>query len=159
MQRLKFGVCRGLFLFNLMGENARLCVICALLPQNCPARRSAGWRRSRGHAPGCGGAAGASRCLAAIGGQCAGVFAGLCRQLQRPRLADLLDTKARGWAVLGKYFAVACLSFVVNELLYWWLLNSLHWNYLISLFLVLVVVAVATFVLSKFWAFSNKKRQ
>ena len=63
---------------------------------------------------------------------------------------------ARGWPVVGRYFAVACLSFVVNELLYWWLLNSLHWNYLISLFLVLVVVAVATFVLSKFWAFSNK---
>lgn len=71
-------------------------------------------------------------------------------------LLTFSDTKARGWAVLGKYFAVACLSFVVNELLYWWLLNSLHWNYLISLFLVLVVVAVATFVLSKFWAFSNK---
>ncbi len=71
-------------------------------------------------------------------------------------LLTFSETKARGWAVLGKYFAVACLSFVVNELLYWWLLNSLHWNYLISLFLVLVVVAVATFVLSKFWAFSNK---
>ena len=71
-------------------------------------------------------------------------------------LLTFSDTKARGWAVLGKYFAVACLSFVVNELLYWWLLNSLHWNYLISLFLVLAVVAVATFVLSKFWAFSNK---
>lgn len=71
-------------------------------------------------------------------------------------LLTFSETKARGWAVLGKYFAVACLSFVLNELLYWWLLNSLHWNYLLSLFLVLVVVAVATFVLSKFWAFSNK---
>lgn len=63
---------------------------------------------------------------------------------------------ARGWMVVGKYFAVACLSFVLNELLYWWLLHNLHWHYLISLFLVLVVVAVATFVLSKFWAFAGK---
>ena len=65
-------------------------------------------------------------------------------------------SEARGWAVVARYFAVACLSFVANELLYWWLLHSLHWHYLVSLFVVLLLVAVLTFVLSKFWAFAGK---
>lgn len=60
---------------------------------------------------------------------------------------------ARGWSVVAKYFAVASLSFVVNELLYWVALHWLHWHYFWSLLGVLVLVAVGTFVLSKFWAF------
>ncbi len=60
---------------------------------------------------------------------------------------------ARGWPVVGRYFAVACLSFVGNELLYALALDWLHWHYLWSLAGVLLLVAVATFVLSKFWAF------
>ena len=60
---------------------------------------------------------------------------------------------ARGWAVVAKYFAVACLSFGVNELLYWVALHWLHWHYFWSLLGVLLLVAVGTFVLSKFWAF------
>ncbi|WP_370680753.1 GtrA family protein [Comamonas sp. GB3 AK4-5] len=59
----------------------------------------------------------------------------------------------RGWAVVAKYFAVASLSFVVNEALYWVALHRLHWHYFWSLLGVLVLVAVGTFVLSKFWAF------
>ncbi|MDR3005063.1 MAG: GtrA family protein [Acidovorax sp.] len=59
----------------------------------------------------------------------------------------------RGWAVVAKYFAVACLSFVVNELLYWVALHWLHWHYFWSLLGVLLLVAMGTFVLSKFWAF------
>lgn len=60
---------------------------------------------------------------------------------------------ARGWSVVAKYFAVACLSFGVNEVLYWIALHWLHWHYFWSLLGVLVLVAVGTFVLSKFWAF------
>lgn len=62
---------------------------------------------------------------------------------------------ARGWAVLARYFGVACLSFVGNELLYAAALHWLPWHYLASLFLVLLLVAVLTFVLSKFWAFKK----
>lgn len=61
--------------------------------------------------------------------------------------------QARGWAVAARFFAVACLSFVVNEALYWVCLHWLHWHYFWSLFGVLLLVAVGTFGLSKFWAF------
>ena len=67
-----------------------------------------------------------------------------------------VQAQARGRAVAARYFAVACLSFVVNELLYAIALRWLGWNYLLSLFLVLLVVAVGTFVLSKFWAFKAR---
>lgn len=62
----------------------------------------------------------------------------------------------RGWAVATRFFAVACLSFAANELLYAAALHWLHWHYLWSLAAVLVLVAVATFVFSKFWAFKAR---
>ena len=52
-----------------------------------------------------------------------------------------------------KFFSVAVLSFILNETSYSLLLNWLHWHYLISLAMVLVAVAVVTFVLSRLWAF------
>lgn len=61
--------------------------------------------------------------------------------------------QVQGWAVIGKYFAVACLSFIANELLYYAALHWLHWHYFWSLAGVLVIVAMGTFVMSKFWAF------
>lgn len=60
---------------------------------------------------------------------------------------------ARGWATVLRFFAVACLSFVANEVLYAIALHWLHGHYFWSLAAVLVIVAVGTFVLSKFWAF------
>ncbi len=63
------------------------------------------------------------------------------------------QAQARGWATVARFFAVACGSFVANELLYAAALRWLPWNYLASLALVLVLVAAGTFVLSKFWAF------
>lgn len=63
------------------------------------------------------------------------------------------QAQATGWTVAARYFVVACGSFAVNELLYAAALHWLGWNYLLSLFGVLVVVAVGTFVFSKFWAF------
>lgn len=64
--------------------------------------------------------------------------------------------QARSWATVARFFAVACLSFGVNEVLYALALRWLPWNYFWSLALVLVVVAVGTFVLSKFWAFKAR---
>lgn len=63
---------------------------------------------------------------------------------------------ARGWATMARFFAVASLSFVVNEVLYAAVLSWLHWNYFWGLAFVLVVVAMGTFVLSKFWAFKAR---
>ena len=68
-------------------------------------------------------------------------------------LLTFASAQARGWAVVARYFAVACLSFVANELLYALALDWLHWHYLWSLAGVLLLVAVATFLLAKFWAF------
>ena len=67
--------------------------------------------------------------------------------------------QARGWAVVARYFAVASLSFVGNEALYYLALHWLHWHYFWSLAGVLVLVAVATFVLSKFWAFRRSGQE
>lgn len=64
--------------------------------------------------------------------------------------------QARGWATALRFFAVACLSFGVNELLYAAALHWLQWHYFWSLAAVLVLVAVGTFVLSKFWAFKAR---
>ena len=64
--------------------------------------------------------------------------------------------QARGWPVVAKFFAVACLSFVANEALYYIALNWLHWHYFWSLAAVLVLVAMGTFVMSKFWAFKAR---
>jgi len=56
---------------------------------------------------------------------------------------------------LPRFFVVACGAFVVNELFYFTALRWLPWHYLISLFLVLLLVAVGTFVSSKLWAFAR----
>ena len=64
--------------------------------------------------------------------------------------------QAKGWAVVARFFSVACLAFVANELLYYIALNWLHWHYFWSLAVVLVLVAAGTFVLSKFWAFKSR---
>ncbi len=63
------------------------------------------------------------------------------------------ESGARGAPVAARYFAVACLSFAVNEALYAAALHWLPWHYLASLLLVLLVVAAGTFLLAKFWAF------
>ncbi len=62
-------------------------------------------------------------------------------------------SNSRGRAAMARYFAVACLSFAANEVLYFVALHILHWHYFWSQAGVLVLVAVCTFVLSKFWAF------
>lgn len=67
--------------------------------------------------------------------------------------------RARGWPVVARFFAVACLSFVANELLYYIALNWLHWHYFWSLAAVLVLVAIGTFIMSKFWAFKVHKAE
>ena len=64
--------------------------------------------------------------------------------------------QAKGWPVVARFFAVACLAFAANELLYYIALNWLHWHYFWSLAVVLVLVAAGTFVLGKFWAFKSR---
>ena len=72
-------------------------------------------------------------------------------------LLTFSESQAHGWSVVARFFAVACLSFVANELLYYIALHWLHWHYFWSLAGVLVLVAVGTFVMSKFWAFKHRE--
>ena len=72
-------------------------------------------------------------------------------------LLTFSESQARGWPAVARFFAVACLSFVANELLYYIALHWLHWHYFWSLAAVLVLVAVGTFVMSKFWAFKHRE--
>jgi len=53
---------------------------------------------------------------------------------------------------LPHYFTVAVVGCIINESLYFLLLNYTHLNYLVALFIVLLLVATYTFVLSRFWA-------
>lgn len=53
-----------------------------------------------------------------------------------------------------RFFAVACASFVVNELMYAALLRFTTLDYRVALFIVLVLVAMLTFVSSRTWAFA-----
>jgi putative flippase GtrA len=55
----------------------------------------------------------------------------------------------------GRFFLVALLSFAVNEVLYWLLLSYTALDYRVALAMVLVAVAVLTFVLARYWAFAS----
>lgn len=56
---------------------------------------------------------------------------------------------------LPRFLCVAVSAFALNECLYYLALRVLHWHYLWALLVVLVAVAIATFVAAKFWAFAR----
>lgn len=58
---------------------------------------------------------------------------------------------------MPRFFAVACLSFAVNETLYFLLLRYTLLDYRLALLIVLFAVALLTFVLGKLWAFSGAR--
>lgn len=57
----------------------------------------------------------------------------------------------------ARFFSVAALGFVVNELGYFFLLRVLHIDYRLALVLVLLAVSALTFILSRLWAFRELK--
>ncbi|MFT0212553.1 GtrA family protein [Pseudomonas sp. F1_0610] len=57
---------------------------------------------------------------------------------------------------MSKFFAVAVGSFCLNQGLYAGLLAFTGLDYRVALFIVLFVVAVVTFMISKVWAFNAK---
>jgi putative flippase GtrA len=56
---------------------------------------------------------------------------------------------------LPRFFAVSCISFAVNEAMYFVLLHYTPLDYRSALLIVLATVAVLTFVLGKIWAFAG----
>ncbi|WP_159879028.1 GtrA family protein [Aquitalea denitrificans] len=59
---------------------------------------------------------------------------------------------------LPRFFMVSCLSFALNEAMYFVLLHFTTLDYRLALLIVLASVAVFTFVLSKLWAFSDREQ-
>ncbi len=57
------------------------------------------------------------------------------------------------WPAATRFFVVSAIGFGINEASYAWLLHATTMRYDVLLFLVLVGVAVLTFVLSRLWAF------
>ncbi len=55
-----------------------------------------------------------------------------------------------------RFLGVAVLGFITNETMYALLLKFTSLDYRISLFIVLVSVAVLTYLLSRFWAFRRQ---
>lgn len=59
---------------------------------------------------------------------------------------------------LPRFFMVSCLSFCLNEAMYFVLLRFTVLDYRLALLIVLGSVAVFTFVLSKLWAFAGQEQ-
>jgi putative flippase GtrA len=57
---------------------------------------------------------------------------------------------------LRRFFAVSALGFGVNELAYAYLLHATTLRYDVLLALILIAIAVMTFILGRFWAFRRK---
>ncbi|MET0027708.1 MAG: GtrA family protein [Candidatus Thiodiazotropha sp.] len=55
---------------------------------------------------------------------------------------------------VARFLGVAIFSFALNEGGYYLLLEYTQLEYLVSLLIVLIIVPVITFILSKYWAFS-----
>lgn len=57
---------------------------------------------------------------------------------------------------MQRFFLVASMSFILNESLYYGLLKYTHLNYAIALIMVICLVSMLTFGLSKTWAFQTQ---
>lgn len=64
-------------------------------------------------------------------------------------------TKLSHAASATRFWGIAVTSFILNETLYYLLLNYTSLNYLPALLLVLLLVTPITFLLSRLWAFSG----
>lgn len=63
------------------------------------------------------------------------------------------------WQAIRRFFLVSALGFAVNEASYALLLTTTTIRYDILLGLVLIAIAVMTFILGRFWAFRGAAQQ
>jgi putative flippase GtrA len=59
------------------------------------------------------------------------------------------------WPALRRFWLISAGAFLVNQAAYALLLRYAGWNYALLLALVLVGVAIGTYVLSRWWAFAH----
>jgi putative flippase GtrA len=57
---------------------------------------------------------------------------------------------------VGRFFLVSAAAFALNQLAYWLLLRA-GWNYGVALAAVLAMVALATYLVSRHWAFAARR--
>lgn len=65
------------------------------------------------------------------------------------------EKKRSALPAAARFFGVSACSFLLNELLYFWLLKTTTLPYDILLALVLIIVAFFTFAASRLWAFAR----
>ena len=58
---------------------------------------------------------------------------------------------------LRRFFMVSAAGFAINEVAYAWLLHATRIRYDILLALILLGIAVMTFILGRFWAFRQRR--
>jgi putative flippase GtrA len=64
--------------------------------------------------------------------------------------------QAGAWHVAAmRFFCISAAGFVVNEVSYAWLLRHTALRYDVLLALILIAIAVLTFLFSRFWAFRH----
>ena len=71
------------------------------------------------------------------------------------RIWTFSDTDLTHKQSLPRFFLIASGSFLLNEVMYYFLLNYTPMPYWLSLGIVLILVAAVTFVSSRLWAFSK----
>ena len=93
--------------------------------------------------------------LAPLAANVLGFLVAFCVSYGGHTLLTFSEHKAPHRQALPRFFLVACCSFALNEVLYYIALHQWHLHYLWSLFAVLLIVAIVTFVAAKFWAFAR----
>jgi len=71
------------------------------------------------------------------------------------RFWTFADTVLSHQQSLIRFFLVSCVSFALNEVMYYFLLHYTPLPYWLSLAIVLVLVAAITFISSRLWAFKK----
>lgn len=90
---------------------------------------------------------------APLGANVGGFLVGFAVSYGGQRYLTFADTAQAHARTLPRFFAVACLGFLLNEGFYALLLAGTALPYLLALAVVLVAVAAVTFTLSRYWVF------
>jgi putative flippase GtrA len=84
-----------------------------------------------------------------------GFVVAFCVSFAGHRLLSFQDAGTSVRQSLGRFAVTALLGFGANELVFVALLRGLLWPSLLALFVAMVLAAVQTYLLSRFWAFKR----
>jgi putative flippase GtrA len=84
-------------------------------------------------------------------------FVAFCVSFSGQRLFTFADRQRTLKESIGPYFLISATGFIANELLFIVALYYFETPYQLALFMVLLIVAIGTYLGSKYWAFSISK--